>query len=112
MSLKTIALKSAAKMYIRGKLKSTLQERILGTELNDKVSSGVQKFAKVTDNFWDTLEKVVLREKEVDRKWVPNLVEGFTEDLLLDIIRDMRKNYDINAITQEIFNQLRSRKVI
>lgn len=112
MSLKTIALKSAAKMYIRDKLKGALQERILGTELNDKVSSGVQKFAKVTDNFWDALEGIIIREKEIDRKWVPNLVEGFTEDLLLDIVRDMRKNYDINAITQEIFDQLRHRKVI
>ena len=112
MSLKTIAVKSAAKLYVRDKFKEALKEGVLNLELNDKASTGLVKMSKLIDNFWDKLEGIVLREKSIDRKWVPNLVEEFSEDLLLEIIRDMKRTYDLRAIAQEAFDQLRSNGVI
>lgn len=112
MSLGTIAVKTAAKMYVSNKITGALREGILSLELSDKVSTGAQKFEKLVDGFWDKVEGIIQREKEIDRPFLPNVIEDFTEDVISDVIADMRKSVNIQKLAQKMFDKLRKKGVI
>ena len=52
----------------------------------------------------NTLLKSILKEKEIDRKWIPNFIEEVGEDAILDCIRELKTKLIPSEFIQQIFD--------
>lgn len=104
--------KKVIELYIKNKVVMFINKRILEVELKEKAKKGVEKFNKVFNSFLNDFERWIIEEKEKDRKWLPNFIEDFTENLIHDAIKSLRETYDIKKLIQEIFDEERKNKIL
>ena len=50
-----------------------------------------------------TDEEYIMKEKEVDRKWIPNTIEEIGEEAIQEVIKTLRKELEPVKLIQEIF---------
>ena len=94
----------AAKIYITGKIIELAKTLIYRTEILSKGKAGVEKFREVYNGFWDKLEDLLEKEKTIDRPFIPNFIEEIGEEVLTEVLADIRKKCDLKTVIQELFN--------
>ena len=93
-----------AKIYITGKILELAKTAIYRSEIINAGKTGIEKFEAVVNNFWDRAEEYVLKEKEIDRKWIPDVIENLGEEAIYKAIKVLRVELDPKKLVQDIFN--------
>lgn len=97
-------MEKIVEVYVKNKVTGYIKGEILKLELVEKGKKGIEKFEKLTNNLWDKIEKYIIEESKRDNVWIPNFIEEITEKALLEAIRVIRSEIDINKLVQEIFD--------
>lgn len=92
------------KMYVINKIGELAKTAIYRSEIVNKGKAGVEKFEAATNNFWDKAEEYILKEKEIDRKWIPDVIENLGEEAIHKAIKVLRVELDPRKLVQDIFN--------
>ena len=92
------------KMYVINKIGELAKTSIYRSEIVNKGKAGVEKFEAATNNFWDKAEEYILKEKEIDRKWIPDMIENLGEEAIHKAIKVLRVELDPKKLVQDIFN--------
>ena len=92
------------KMYVINKVGEVAKTAIYRSEIVNKGKAGFEKFETVVNNFWDKAEEYILKEKEIDRKWIPDVVEKLGEEAIHKAIKVLRTELDAKKLVQDIFN--------
>ena len=92
------------KMYVINKIGELAKTSIYRSEIVNKGKAGVEKFEAAANNFWDKAEEYILKEKEIDRKWIPDVIENLGEEAIHKAIKVLRVELDPKKLVQDIFN--------
>ena len=92
------------KMYVINKIGELAKTAIYRSEIVNKGKAGFEKFETVVNNFWDKAEEYILKEKEIDRKWIPDVIEKLGEEAIHKAIKVLRTELDAKKLVQDIFN--------
>lgn len=92
------------KMYVINKVGELAKTAIYRSEIVNTGKAGFEKFETVVNNFWDKAEEYILKEKEIDRKWIPDVVEKLGEEAIHKAIKVLRTELDAKKLVQDIFN--------
>ncbi len=92
------------KIWVINKATEMVVAKIYKNEIVNKAKSGAEKFDAIAKDFWEKLENYVLKEKEIDRKWIPNFIEEIGEDTVLACIKELKTKLIPSEFIQEIFN--------
>ena len=92
------------KMYVINKAGELAKTAIYRSEIVNKGKAGVEKFEAATNNFWDKAEEYIMKEKEIDRKWIPDVIENLGEEAIHKAIKVLRVELDPKKLVQDIFN--------
>ena len=99
-----IKMNAITKIYILNKAKELILKGIYKTEITEKAKKGIEKLDAVADGFWDKLREYVKKEKEIDRKFIPNFAEEIGEEILEQGIEILSKEFDIKTLIQKAFD--------
>ena len=97
-------MNTITKIYILNKAKELILKGIYKTEITEKAKKGIEKLDAVADGFWDKLREYVRKEKEIDRKLIPNVIEEIGEEILEQGIEILSKEFDIRTLIQKAFD--------
>ena len=97
-------MNAITKIYILNKAKELILKGIYKTEITEKAKKGIEKLDAVADGFWDKLREYVKKEKEIDRKFIPNFAEEIGEEILEQGIEILSKEFDIKTLIQKAFD--------
>ena len=92
------------KMYVINKIGELAKTAIYRSEIINAGKSGFEKFEAVVNNFWDKAEEYIMKEKEIDRKWIPDAIENIGEEAIHKAIKVLRVELDPKKLVQDIFN--------
>ena len=92
------------KVYCLNKAVEFAKTGIYRSEIINAGKAGIEKFNAVVDKFWDKAEEYIIKEKEIDRKWIPDTVEKLGEEAVHEVIRTLREELDSKKLVQDIFN--------
>lgn len=92
------------KIWIINKATEMVVAKIYKNEIVNKTKSGAEKFDAIAKDFWEKLESYILKEKEIDRKWIPNFIEEVGEDTILTCIKELKTKLIPSEFIQEIFD--------
>ena len=92
------------KMYVINKIGELAKTAIYRSEIVNKGKAGVEKFEAATNNFWDKAEEYIIKEKEIDRKWIPDMIENLGEEAIHKTIKILKVELDPRKLVQDIFN--------
>ena len=92
------------KMYVINKVGELAKTAIYRSEIVNKGKAGIEKFEAVVNNFWDKAEEYIIKEKEIDRKWIPDVVEKLGEEAIHKAVKILRVELDPRKLVQDIFN--------
>ena len=92
------------KMYVINKVGELAKTAIYRSEIVNKGKAGFEKFETVVNNFWDKAEEYILKEKSIDRKWIPDVVENLGEEAIHKAIKVLRVELDPKKLVQDIFD--------
>lgn len=99
-----IKMDKMVKIWIINKATEMVVGKIYKNEIVNKAKTGAEKFDNIANDFWNKLENYVMKEKEIDRKWIPNFVEEIGEDAVLACIKELKTKMIPSEFIQEIFN--------
>ena len=97
-------METMIRMYVINKAIEFAKTGIYRSEIVNAGKAGIEKFNTVVDKFWDRVEEYVVKEKEIDRKWIPDTVEKLGEEAVHEVIKTLRKELDPEKLIQEIFD--------
>ena len=92
------------KMYVINKIGELAKTAIYRSEIVNAGKAGFEKFEAVVNNFWDKAEEYIIKEKEIDRKWIPDVVEKLGEEAIHKAVKILRVELDPRKLVQDIFN--------
>ena len=92
------------KMYVINKIGELVKTAIYRSEIVNAGKSGFEKFEAVVNNFWDKAEEYIMKEKEIDRKWIPDVLENLGEESIHKAVKILRVELDPRKFVQDIFN--------
>ena len=92
------------KIWIINKAVEMVKGKIYKNEIVNKAKTGAEKFDVIAKDFWEKLESYVLKEKEIDRKWIPNFIEEIGEDTVLTCIKELKTKLVPSEFIQQIFD--------
>ncbi len=92
------------KIWIINKATEMVKSKIYKNEIINKAKTGAEKFDVIAKDFWEKLESYILREKEIDRKFIPNFIEEVGEDTILSCIKEMKTKLIPSEFIQQIFD--------
>ena len=92
------------KMYVINKIGELAKTAIYRSEIVNTGKAGFEKFEAVVNDFWDKAEEYILKEKEIDRKWIPDVVENLGEEAIHEVLKTLRKELDPGKLIQDIFD--------
>lgn len=92
------------KIWIINKATEMVKSKIYKNEIINKTKSGAEKFDAIANGFWEKLESYILREKEIDRKFIPNFIEEVGEDTILSCIKELKTKLIPSEFIQQIFD--------
>lgn len=97
-------METMIKVYCLNKAVEFAKTGIYRSEIVNAGKAGVEKFNAVVDKFWDKAEEYIIKEKEIDRKWIPDTVEKLGEEAVHEVIRTLREELDPKKLVQDIFD--------
>lgn len=92
------------KMYVINKVGELAKTSIYRSEIVNAGKAGFEKFEAVVNNFWDKAEEYIMKEKEIDRKWIPDVLENLGEEAIHKAIKVLRVELDPRKLVQDIFD--------
>ena len=92
------------KVWVINKAVEMVKSKIYKNEIANKAKSGAEKFDAIAKDFWEKLEDYILKEKEIDRKFIPNFIEEIGEDTILNYIRELKTKLIPSEFIQQIFD--------
>jgi len=92
------------KMYVINKVGELAKTSIYRSEIVNAGKAGIEKFEAVVNNFWDNAEEYILKEKSIDRKWIPDTIENIGEEAIHEVVKTLRTELDPKKLVQDIFN--------
>ena len=92
------------KMYVINKVGELAKTSIYRSEIVNTGKAGFEKFEAVVNNFWDKAEEYIMKEKEIDRKWIPDVVEKLGEEAIHKAVKILRVELDPKKLVQDIFD--------
>ena len=92
------------KMYVINKAIEIAKTGIYRNEIINAGKAGIEKFNAVVDNFWNRVEDYIVKEKSIDRKWIPNTIENLGEEAIHEVVKTLRVELDPEKLVQEIFD--------
>lgn len=92
------------KMYVINKIGEMAKTAIYRSEIVNAGKAGFEKFEAVVNGFWDKVEDYISKEKEIDRKWIPDVIEQLGEEAIHEAIKVLRIELDPKKLVQDIFN--------
>lgn len=92
------------KMYVINKIGELAKTAIYRSEIINAGKTGIEKFEAVANGFWDKAEEYIIKEKEIDRKWIPDTIEQLGEEAIHKAIKVLRTELDARKLVQDIFN--------
>ena len=92
------------KIWIINKATEMVVAKIYKNEIVNKTKTGAEKFDAIVKDFWEKLESYILKEKEIDRKWIPNFIEEVGEDTILACIKELKTKLIPSEFIQQIFD--------
>lgn len=93
------------KMYVLGKIKEFARKRILEEEIIKGAKKGLEKLESVMKNFWENAENFIKKSKEIDNRYIPDVLEVVTEEISLEIIENFKKDINIRNLIEEILKE-------
>ena len=99
-----IKMDKMVKIWIINKATEMVVAKIYKNEIINKTKTGAEKFDVITKDFWEKLESYILKEKEIDRKWIPNFIEEVGEDTILACIKELKTKLIPSEFVQQIFD--------
>ena len=99
-----IKMDKMIKIWIINKATEMVVAKIYKNEIINKTKSGAEKFDAIAEDFWEKLESYILKEKEIDRKWLPNFIEEVGEDTILSCIKELKTKLIPSEFIQQIFD--------
>ena len=97
-------METMIKMYVINKVVEFTKTGIYRSEIVNAGKAGIEKFNSAVDNFWDRAEAYIIKEKEIDRKWIPNTIENLGEEAIHEVVKTLRVELDPEKLVQEIFD--------
>ena len=97
-------METMIRMYVINKAIEFAKTGIYRGEIVNAGKAGIYKFNALVDKFWDKAEEHIIKEKEIDRKWIPNTIENIGEEAVHEVIKTLRKELDPKKLVQDIFN--------
>lgn len=92
------------KMYVINKVGELVKTAIYRSEIVNAGKTGIEKFEAVVNNFWDKAEEYILKEKSIDRKWIPDAIENIGEEAIHEVVKTLKVELDLKKLVQDIFN--------
>lgn len=92
------------KIWVINKVTEMVKSKIYKNEIVNKAKTGAEKFDAIANGFWEKLESYILKEKEIDRKFIPNFIEEIGEEAILSCIRELKTKLIPSEFIQEIFD--------
>jgi hypothetical protein len=92
------------KIWVINKAVEMVKSKIYKNEIINKTKTGVEKFDAIAKDFWEKLESYILKEKEIDRKFIPNFIEEIGEDTILACIKELKTKLIPSEFIQQIFD--------
>ena len=92
------------KMWVINKATEMVVAKIYKNEIINKTKTGAEKFDTIAKDFWEKLESYILKEKEIDRKFIPNFIEEVGEDTILACIKELKTKLIPSEFIQQIFD--------
>ena len=92
------------KMWVINKATEMVVAKIYKNEIINKTKTGAEKFDAIAKDFWEKLESYILKEKEIDRKFIPNFIEEIGEDTILACIKELKTKLIPSEFIQQIFD--------
>lgn len=92
------------KIWIINKAVEMVKGKIYKNEIINKAKSGAEKFDEIANEFWNKLESYIIKEKEIDRKWIPNFIEEIGEETILVCVKELKNKLVPSEFIQEIFD--------
>ena len=102
--LGVIKMDKMIKIWIINKATEMGVAKIYKNEIVNKTKAGAEKFDAIAKDFWEKLESYILKEKEIDRKWIPNFIEEVGEDTILACIKELKTKLIPSEFIQQIFD--------
>nr|DAI27262.1 MAG TPA: hypothetical protein [Caudoviricetes sp.] len=97
-------MNTVAKIYVINKVVEFAKKGIYRSEIINVGKAGIEKFNTVVDNFWDRVEEYIVKEKSIDRKWIPDTIENIGEEAIHEVVKTLRAELDPRKLVQEIFD--------
>ena len=97
-------METMIKVYCLNKAVEFAKKNIYRSEIINAGKTGVEKFEAATNNFWDKAEEYIVKEKEIDRKRIPDTIEKLGEEAVHEVIKTLRKELDPKKLVQDIFD--------
>ncbi|AMD95679.1 hypothetical protein [Leptotrichia sp. oral taxon 847] len=99
-----IKMDKMVEIWIINKAAEMVVTKIYKNEIVNKAKKGAEKFDVIAKDFWEKLENYVLKEKEIDRKWIPNFIEEIGENTILSCIKELKTKLIPSEFIQQIFD--------
>ena len=96
-------METAIRIYVINKAIEFAKTGIYRSEIANAGKQGIEKFNAVVEKFWDKAEEYIVKEKEIDRKWIPDVIEQTGEEAVHEVIKTLRVELDPEKLVQEIF---------
>jgi hypothetical protein len=97
-------METAIRIYVINKAIEFAKTGIYRSEIVNAGKQGIEKFNAVVEKFWDKAEEYIVKEKEIDRKWIPDVIEQTGEEAVHEVVRTLRKELDPKKLVQDIFD--------
>lgn len=97
-------METMIKVYVINKAIEFAKTGIYRSEIVNAGKQGIEKFNAVVEKFWDKAEEHIIKEKEMDRKWIPDVIEQTGEEAVHEVIKTLRKELDPKKLVQDIFD--------
>ena len=97
-------METAIRIYVINKAIEFAKTGIYRSEIVNAGKQGIEKFNAVVDKFWDKAEEYIVKEKEIDRKRIPDVIEQTGEEAVHEVIKTLRVELDPEKLVQEIFD--------
>ena len=97
-------METAIRIYVINKAIEFAKTGIYRSGIVNAGKQGIEKFNAVVDKFWDKAEEYIVKEKEIDRKWIPDTIENLGEEAVHEVIKTLRKELDPKKLVQDIFD--------
>ena len=97
-------METMIRMYVINKAIEFAKTGIYRGEIVNAGKAGIEKFEAVANGFWGKAEEYIMKEKEIDRKWIPDIIENLGEEAIHKTIKILKVELDPKKLVQDIFN--------